>query len=293
MSAGSNLQGGGGLTLEQRVANIEAALRGGPPVIDAQGANTHQSTDLGGPMNAWRRVYAELLSLGGVDFSPTNLTRNLNAMRAEYDYVWNGIHPDDLDSNAVIWLDGTTTGDHDVAAMVPDDVVDFRLLLLTSGRDSTNWNIAGTNAQRSFPTLIGDSGSFNDHDGIPRIYDRVLNSVYSEPIGSWVELLNTPGAGWNVPMSGVASNYSGLYDNDIVTRPGPPWRQFSRSVGDSLVVHLGDEGPRGSSGPTHSRITVDGTTVWEVARIGSSTTQGNRNPDTINGACLLVPIYPV
>ena len=47
MSAGSNIQGAGGQTLEQRIANIEAALRGGPPVIDAMGVPTDGDVDIG------------------------------------------------------------------------------------------------------------------------------------------------------------------------------------------------------------------------------------------------------
>ena len=65
MSAGSNLQGGGGQTLEQRIANIEAALRGGPPVIDALGAPTDDDVDLGSALNAWRDVFANGLVVGG------------------------------------------------------------------------------------------------------------------------------------------------------------------------------------------------------------------------------------
>ena len=65
MSAGSNLQGGGGLTLEQRIANIEAALRGGPPVIDALGVPTDDDVDLGSALNAWRDVFANGLVVGG------------------------------------------------------------------------------------------------------------------------------------------------------------------------------------------------------------------------------------
>ena len=65
MSAGSNLQGGGGQTLEQRIANIEAALRGGPPVIDALGVPTDDDVDLGSALNAWRDIFANGLVVGG------------------------------------------------------------------------------------------------------------------------------------------------------------------------------------------------------------------------------------
>ena len=65
MSAGSNLQGAGGLTLEQRIANIEAALRGGPPVVDAVGVPTDDDVDLGSALNAWRDVFANGLVVGG------------------------------------------------------------------------------------------------------------------------------------------------------------------------------------------------------------------------------------
>ena len=65
MSAGSNLQGAGGQTLEQRVANIEAALRGGPPVIDALGVPTDDDVDLGSALNAWRDIFANGLVVGG------------------------------------------------------------------------------------------------------------------------------------------------------------------------------------------------------------------------------------
>ena len=65
MSAGSNIQGAGGQTLEQRIANIEAALRGGPPVIDAMGVPTDGDVDIGSALNAWRDVFANGLVVGG------------------------------------------------------------------------------------------------------------------------------------------------------------------------------------------------------------------------------------
>ena len=65
MSAGSNLQGAGGLTLEQRITNIEAALRGGPPVADALGVPTDGDVDLGSALNAWRDIFAVGLVVGG------------------------------------------------------------------------------------------------------------------------------------------------------------------------------------------------------------------------------------
>ena len=59
MSANTDLQGGGALTLEQRIARVENALRGGPPVVDSQGAPTDGAIDLGSAANTWRRIYAE------------------------------------------------------------------------------------------------------------------------------------------------------------------------------------------------------------------------------------------
>ena len=280
MSAGSNLQGGGGLTLEQRVANLEAALRGGPPVIDAQGANTDGTTDLGGPMNAWRRVYAQLISLGGEDFNPQALSRNIRGMRAEYDYVWNGVHPDDLDQNAVIWLDGTTPGDHDIAALVNnDDVVEFRLLLLTTGRDSGNRRISGTNAQRFLPATDG-SGVTNSDPGYIQVNDA--NEFY----GSWQEFQTSARGSWHTPIR--TSNA------DFVTYPSSHWRRLTRTAGQSMVVHLGEESQRGSNSNTQTTITIGGTTVWDIIRnAGSGTNLSSAVAGPINGACLLVPIYPV
>ena len=64
MAANTSLQGGAALTLEQRIARLEAALRGGPPVLNAQGAPTHQSTDLGSALNAWGDLYASGVIIG-------------------------------------------------------------------------------------------------------------------------------------------------------------------------------------------------------------------------------------
>ena len=282
MSAGSNLQGAGGQTLEQRVANLEAALRGGPPVIDAQGAPTDRATDLGGPMNAWRNAYLERLILGGDEFPLLAMQRQIAAMRAEYDYVWNGVHPDDLDDDAVIWLDGTVTGDHDIAAMVDDDIVDFRLLLLTSGRDTSGDNrIVGTNAQGYLP---GTSGG-----GAPGAEpNRTGVNSSTEIYGSWADVTTTARFSWNTGFQ--TSN------NDLLTFPDGYWRSLTRGAGESMVVTLGEEGARGTTalpGSTLTKIAIAGTDIWRIARVTNVSTLANPAAGPINGACLLVPIYPL
>ena len=97
MSAGSNLQGGGGQTLEQRVANIEAALRGGPPVIDALGVPTDDDVDLGSALNAWRDVFANGLVVGGARVDVAGLA------------TATGVYVFDANDAAFVWPANRTT----------------------------------------------------------------------------------------------------------------------------------------------------------------------------------------
>ena len=64
MSSGSELQGGGGLSLEQRVTKLEAFLRGGPGVVNALGASTDGQIDLGSALNKWRDLFATGIVIG-------------------------------------------------------------------------------------------------------------------------------------------------------------------------------------------------------------------------------------
>ena len=70
MAANSNLQGTPGITpaeLQQAVNSLYAALRNGPPPLDAIGAPTDGTVDLGGPQNRYRALYATSIHLGTLE----------------------------------------------------------------------------------------------------------------------------------------------------------------------------------------------------------------------------------
>lgn len=273
MSAGTNIRRDVSGE-EQFIQELYSALRGGPPVANAQGDPTNEAVDLGSATNAWRRLYAREIVLGGVTFSPTALARNTNAMRAEYDYVWNQVTPDNLDQDAVIWLDGSTPGEHDIASMT--DALDFRLLLLTTGRDTTDRWIAGTNAQRVRPPLT-DSGA-------PRYTDVDDHEFW----GSWRRFHATNPRTWtDLDIT--------MYANDRLVHPNLTWRRLTRAAGQSMVVTLGEEGARGTlsnPGATETKITIGGVDIWQIARTdGSAPTLNGAVSGPVNGACLLVPLF--
>ena len=244
-------------------------------------------------MNSWRNVYAENLVLGGQEFPLLGMLRGIESVRAEQDYVWNGVHPRDLPGAAVIWLDGSTPGQHDVAGMVPDSVVEFRVLLLTSGRDTANRLVSGTNAQRVLPSG-GDPGG------------AAPQPVAFDSYGSWTDFgSSAPRRGSDPLLTRVRRNEGTIdfpvwvtrsyMDDDYLTTPAS-WRVVRRSAGQAMTVTLGTEGARGSvsnPGTTLSRITVGGADVWRVARLGNVLGVDNSGSagGPINGACLLIPVY--
>ena len=80
MSATSGLPINAAATVEQRLAAIEAALRGGPPVVNALGVVTDGAVDLGAAMNKWRDIFATGLVVGNQRVDLTGLA-NTSALR--------------------------------------------------------------------------------------------------------------------------------------------------------------------------------------------------------------------
>ena len=114
MSAGTSTTGWG--RAHDRAAGharLEtSAFRGGPPVLDALGALTDQQVDLGSANKQRRKnIYAEQLVLAGEEFPLLSMLRNIAGLRAELDYRFSGERADDLDQDAVIWIDGSDDGD--------------------------------------------------------------------------------------------------------------------------------------------------------------------------------------
>ena len=273
MSADSSLQGSGGQTVEQRLANLEAALRGGPPVIGAQGQLAGGAVNLGSAMNPWDRVYAETLILGGEEFPLLNMLRNIQGTLATWDYVFGLVPADDLDSNAVIWLDGSTTGDIDVAALVPDEALRFRLLRLTSAvivSDDFGRRIAGISM------AVGHVASGDDgFRSVERAGSTLIGTGGDLPAGVQDSAVQGGGTMINVPSD----------SSNILTR----------GAGESFVVTIGEPQAYTTVGAvyanTRSSVTIDGTEVFGY-QVGAMSSGDNLKPDDTAGTCLLVPIYP-
>ena len=108
MSAGSSLQNWGGLTVDQKLNSLRNALRGGPPVLDAQGAPSDGTTDFGSAANTIRRLYAENIRLGAsdLDLRPLVDATPGYAFDASGDFDW----PFGSISKALVWMVSAESG---------------------------------------------------------------------------------------------------------------------------------------------------------------------------------------
>ena len=89
--------------LAQRVEQLERFLSGGVGPVDLLGAASHGAVDLGAPAQAWRRLYALGITVGGVDLDLTTIAQQL-AATAPAIYTAGGAHDATTDITTLRFL---------------------------------------------------------------------------------------------------------------------------------------------------------------------------------------------
>ena len=161
MSAGSSLQNWGGLTVDQKLNALRNALRGGPAVLDAQGAPSDGTTDFGSAANTIRRLYAENLRIGAVDVDIRPLADATPgyAFDASADFDW----PYDGISKALVWMVSAESGSGGGgAANATDDDPDSDLVRGRGGEGGDG----GESTVEFGSTTLTSGGAFGGKGGL-------------------------------------------------------------------------------------------------------------------------------